>query len=685
MKKLFLFSLALMSMTIVFGQKKELKTKFGKVSDDEIKMTAYKEDTNAPAVVLFEKGDLFYTYNNEIGWIQTFERHIRIKIFKKEAYDYANITFPIYGDEKVGDLKGITYNLEGGKVVETKLNSDNIFTEKLATRISVKKINMPAVKEGSIIELKYSVTNNYSYSIPNWVFQDQIPTIWSEYNVEVPERVVYSKMSFGTVPFLVNESTEKAGSFMITYRDREEDLANTSTVETAKINYNKNVMRFVQANIPAIKLEKYTDSYKDYLSRIVFEIKSVYSTRIERMGGEYQIRNTIASTDKNSWQELGKFMYEDVYEKWVEQTKYLDEAVLANAAKMTSDKEKMTVIYGYFAKNFQAKDFNYFFPTQELKECGNSHRGTATEINLLFISYLRKIGIKAYPVMTSTRKHGKVISFYPNLFVFNKVITAAMIDGTEFLVNAAEADFPLGLLPYEDTNLQGLMLKEKEDIAWIALENKLATKEANFMNFKIVKDGSLDGSLNTTSTGYLAYSLKSDCKKDEEKKFVANFLGDLAVDGTISEKKLENFDKWNESSVKLSFSLNTKAYSNVSGDKIYLEPMLNTKIIKYELKEAERKFDLSLGYPLETITSFIYQLPEGYKVESAPKSTKIAFADNAITFEYLVDATVPNLLKINVRHKLKQTRFFAEEYADLKTFYTAILAKLGEQVVIAKM
>jgi hypothetical protein len=260
-----------------------------------------------------------------------------------------------------------------------------------------------------------------------------------------------------------------------------------------------------------------------------------------------------------------------------------------------------------------------------------------------------------------------------------------MIDGSAFLVNAADASLPLGLLPYEDTNLQGLMLKEKEDIEWIPLENKLATKEANFINFKINKEGSLNGTLNSTSTGYLAYSLKSNYKKDEEKKFLAEYLGALAEEGTVSDKKLENFDKWSESSAKLAFTIDTKAFINVSGDKIYLEPMLNTKTIKHEFKEAERKFDLSMGFPLETITTFSYQLPEGYKVESAPKSAKLAFADNGITFEYLVDNTVPNLLKINVRHKIKQTRFFAEEYPDLKTFYTSILAKLAEQAVLTKI
>jgi hypothetical protein len=47
------------------------------------------------------------------------------------------------------DIKGLTYNIENGKVIETKLEKDNIFTEQLTKQISVKKVSMPAVKEGS--------------------------------------------------------------------------------------------------------------------------------------------------------------------------------------------------------------------------------------------------------------------------------------------------------------------------------------------------------------------------------------------------------------------------------------------------------------------------------------------------------------------------------------------------------
>ena len=118
-----LLSWAFLSVCIAQKEKIELKTKFGKISEEEIKMTSYDKDPDAPAVVLFDKG--FLSRGNFNGM----ERHIRIKIFKKEAYGQANFRI-IYNrgtKEAIEGLKATCYNMENGKLVETKATSENFF------------------------------------------------------------------------------------------------------------------------------------------------------------------------------------------------------------------------------------------------------------------------------------------------------------------------------------------------------------------------------------------------------------------------------------------------------------------------------------------------------------------------------------------------------------------------------
>ena len=198
MKKTLILVPFLFFALLSFAQdKKELKVKYGKISEEEIKMTSYSKDPDAAAVVLFDKG--YYTFTLSSGSVNGYERHVRLKIFKKEAYDKAN--FRILFSQKYSgspDIKGACYNLENGKLVETKVTSDNIKEESLNKYLDVKKVTVPGVREGSIIELKYTITSKRNYvNLADWYFQDDIPTIWSEFEMQIPALVVLTKVGQG--------------------------------------------------------------------------------------------------------------------------------------------------------------------------------------------------------------------------------------------------------------------------------------------------------------------------------------------------------------------------------------------------------------------------------------------------------------------------------------------------------
>ncbi len=159
----------------------------------------------------------------------------------------------------------------------------------------------------------------------------------------------------------------------------------------------------------------------------------------------------------------------------------------------------------------------------------------------------------------------------------------------------------------------------------------------------------------------------------------------MAEEGEVKDKKFENLDKWHEANAKETFTIKTKAFIKKSGEKLYLTPALHLGLHENPFKESTRTYPLDLGVPSEYIFNFSYDIPAGYKIEEMPKPLRAVFADNAISFDYVVDATTPNQLKINVKRKFKRTKFGVEEYNDLKAFYTSMISKLKEQVVIAKI
>src|SRR5579859_7685531 len=99
--------------------------KFGKVSPADFDLSAYRFDSSATAVVIADVGRSEFVGNTK-GWFSLeFRRYKRIKILNKNGFGIATEIIPLFtsgtATEKVDGLKATTYNLENGKVVETRL------------------------------------------------------------------------------------------------------------------------------------------------------------------------------------------------------------------------------------------------------------------------------------------------------------------------------------------------------------------------------------------------------------------------------------------------------------------------------------------------------------------------------------------------------------------------------------
>ena len=129
------------------------------------------------------------------------ERHIAIQFFDNTEFDLATFETPLYHNtrnkEKLEGVKGYTYNLIDGKFDRVKFSKKDIIKEEIHDNLDVKKITMPNVKKGSIIELKYNVASDYYSSMNPWYFQKSVPTRYSEYNIEIPEFFTFNKSMVG--------------------------------------------------------------------------------------------------------------------------------------------------------------------------------------------------------------------------------------------------------------------------------------------------------------------------------------------------------------------------------------------------------------------------------------------------------------------------------------------------------
>ncbi len=119
--------------------------KFGSLDKADLEMMVYDYDTSASAVVLCDYG-FFSTTTFQ------FTRTLRVKILKKEGTKWGDWLF--YIDEDT-PIKGITYNLVNGEIVETKLKSESVYRERVYENYYRTRIAMPNVSAGSVIDIQY--------------------------------------------------------------------------------------------------------------------------------------------------------------------------------------------------------------------------------------------------------------------------------------------------------------------------------------------------------------------------------------------------------------------------------------------------------------------------------------------------------------------------------------------------
>ncbi len=656
---------------------KQLNTKFGKLSHAEEEMKFYEKDPEAPAVILFDKCKVSCVYNRSNGFVQQYERHVRIKIFKKEAYEFATVIFPFDEDMKVMELKAICINNESGQWKETKLKNENVFEEQLTQKVKLKKMVIPGVKEGCIIEYMYTIEDQDITSLPEWVFQNDIPTIWSEYEAEVPQFISFNKMYQGEIPFSVIEEKPEVRSL---------DVASTnSSSGPSHYSYEIAYLRMVQENVPVMKKERFMLSPKNYISRVRFQINAVYETEVTHSQGNFfVIRNKKPKEVHNTWNKQGKLLNEYLEESIFSTNESLNKESKTQVSGVSTDKGKVQAIYDYISKNYQASFPNYLSIPKDFNEVLSTRKGSCSVLNLMMIYMLRAVGVTASPVMISTQNNGVVHPAFPGLSSFNRIITYVELeDGTKLLADAGEKDYPLGLLPEEDINYDGMRIT-KDSVSWEPLTNKVANKVIMNFTFNFNEEDEWVGSSMFSLSGYEAVNFRKLWKNEGKDKINQYFIRSVLSEGSLDDIKLENPEAFHEPQLKGSLKLKTKTTLQVANDKIYFNPTLNMGITENPFKSDGREREIYLGIPLDENLTFSYKIPENYKVEELPKSAKIYFGEKAILFDYIVEYK-DNTVRVNAKMSVKQPLIFKEEYKYLQTFYGEVAAKMQEQVVLTKI
>lgn len=633
-----------LSLSILHAQKSPVK--FGDIPMEDMTMKMYDKDTSASAVILNDYGEAYISVTAG-GAKLYFERHLRIKILKKEGLDWANISIPIYhqgtAEETITGLKAVTYNLENGKIIETKASKESILKEKRSSNYNVQKIVMPNVKEGSVIECSFKISSDFLTNFPNWTFQSEIPTRWSEYWAIIPDFFTYEKYLQGYVPVSVYEVKPRNQGDM-----------------------NEKAHHWVSKNVPAFKAEPYMTSEDDYVSKMNFALAYI---NFPGQGTQEVM---------GSWQKLNDDLLKDEgFGRVIDKSGFLKDNVAGLIAGKTSNLEKTQAIYQYVTNTIEWDGTQDYYPGN-LKKIVEQKKGTSGDINVLLASMLDKAGIPVEMVLLSTRDHGFIREQYPMTKQFNYIVVKAQVDDKSILLDGTEKYLPMGLLPERCLNGKGLVIS-KTSHGWIQLPQ---AKSRRVLSGAVTlgEDGTLNGQLAFDNSGYFGANRRKQYFAKGQEEYLKALNSHQKWQ--IGKSQFEN-EKALDVPFKESHELTVNDHMTMAGDMIYLNPHLTWSISENPFKLEKREYPVDFGSPEETIYSIRLTIPEGYVVEELPKSKVLALPNNAARYMYNVGQT-GNVINFTSSFVMNKPLYTQEEYPNLREFYNQVVAKQAEQIVLKK-
>jgi hypothetical protein len=661
-----LLMLTLASLLVGQGLAQQKPMQLGEVSLQDVQMTSYAPDPNASAVILYDYGRIHFR-RNFAGWPQAiYERHCAIKILNKDGYEWADIEVPFvkvkggYQRERVTELEGITYNLHNGQVKKTLLDKSAKFKEKVGPTFNLAKFAMPEVKEGCVIEYRYEIVSDFFYEIRPWEFEKAIPVRQAILEIEDPFILDFEVFDQNCGNFVVKEKTEKK-------------LNNGSEV----------TYRWERQDQPAYRKEAYINNISDHICKINVHLSAINLP-------EY--KDYSFATVSSSWQTFAETQSRR-FEWMMTDSTGLNAAVgpvvQANPTRMG----RLLGIYDFLRKKVKRTEngsvWGSTYDLDRAKTILDSGRATAFEINVLLMRMLQVANMSAFPVLLSTRPHGKVNRDYPSSRNFNYMVVYASCDSVftgesiGYILDATDSTREAGMLPTKALNGEGLLLLGDTLHTWLPLQDGYLSSMNMTSLATIAPDGKLEGEVTSSARGYLALDLRKEMKeeKDEEDSVVLNkalkfheFSG-----AKLTHENLDAPDKPLISKMKFV----GHEFAEVSAARLYFNPMLSFQYKENPLKPEERKYPIDFGYTLVNGFYATFVLPEGFVAEEMPKSTKFQLADKSLVYEYRIQAQAD---RIQLMSKLSVNRpvFAPDEYGQVRDFFAQIVAKQNEQVVLKK-
>jgi len=650
-KKMTLLTLFTVIWVALFGQ--NYSKQFGQVGFEELGMKRHLLDKDAEALVLFDIGKSYFE-RREDGFVVVFERSVRLKIFSEAGIKWGQVEIPFYQEgnvfERVTNIESNTYNIENNSVVKTALNPSDAFDEKLNNSWNLKKFVLPGVRSGSVIEYKYRIESDYLFNLQDWSFQWRIPVLYSEYEVGMIPFYEYSYLLQGATSFDFQKSYLSTG--VAKYFDN--------------ISYQDMIHKFVKKNVPAFKDEEFISSINDYIIKLDFQLSKIVNSSGTKI-------DVISTWDKM----IKALMNNESFGRYAKKSENIGEKLsVIKELVGKSEKEKFNHILDYVKRNYSWNNENNEYASKSPSKFVSDKQGNCADINLFTIGLLNSAGIESYPLLISTRSHGKIKYDYPYSHFFNYVLILAKIDGNEVVSDATEV---LGLndrIPARCINDRGLVI-QKDKVQWKVLETKLPSEKVVEYAICINADNNISANIKRIYSEYDASNLRKILSDGTDE--IQNRFGTKEISVIAESIKIQN-QSVKEESLVIEYKITSDV--RIVEEKMFLNPFLNEIITDNPLKQDSRVYPIDMIFPTKRAFKSIITIPEGYTVSSVPEALTISDDNFEMNYKAIKEG---NTVNVTLNYYFKKSVYPSSDYSLVKFYFNSIINKGIEKIVLSKI
>jgi len=654
MNKLFVLtvSIFLLLLTPIYAQ-----DILGKVKVEELADVSNTSFPKAKAVVLNEEIFVYFEHDIEYGFRVNESVRRKIKLYDTTAKEQLKFMVPYAPkgytrEDVVIDVSNI-YRLVNGKIVKEKSKKESLVdTDKGNWR--EKGVSYNDAKAGDIIEYSYTKSTSFIDELPEWYIQSDLPKEKATYNVTVPDYFIYSIIQKGRVKL-----TDKESNRRISFRGVNGMFGSTEINAIQK--------EFTAQLVPAYEVEPYMSNPSNYISTVRFDLQQVQMP--------YSSSEKVMQTEKEFYADMIK---NRGFGRELKQDKFLKKEFNLEDYKGLTQEQKINKVLSIVQGKVKWNNDYSLYINNGIKTTYYKGEGNSADINLLLTVMLRYVGVKANPVLLSTRSNGEKAVWQRNYY--NHTITAVDVDNQIYLLDATNPYTALNILIPEDLNGEGTILY---DIGVINKVN-LMPRFVSALNKKITitpnASGTINGQIIENHNNYEALNFRNMYDGSEWR--LGKWFESQNYGVTVNESKVYD-SKDNTKDVRVVYAYTRANGAIVFNNKIFVKPFQFYPLLENPFTQEERQTPIYIGYPELDNYQVAINIPEGYKVSELPQGFTKKSIQSGIELQTKFELKENQVLCTLIFVKGKGV-IDPKEYQEVKAIFNDLINQLQVQVELEK-